>query len=197
MRKVKISQYAKENNITYRTVWNMVKSGKLKSERLPSGTILVVKGFDEKDNTNAVRAVLYARVSSSENKSNLDTQMDRLRQFSYAKGWIIVKEVKEVGSGLNDKRKKLQSVLEKDDYDYIVVEHKDRFARFGVSYISQLLEKQNKKLFVINEKPDNSKEDLMQDFVSIITSFTARLYGLRRSKRKTEAIIKEIQESEE
>jgi len=51
---------------------------------------------------------------------------------------------------------------------------------------------QGRELEIVN-KQDNDRDDLMQDFVSIITSFTARLYGLRRSKRKTEQIIKELE----
>ena len=74
-----------------------------------------------------------------------------------------------------------------------MVEHKDRLARFGTNYISLLLKKQGKTLEIINHVAEET-EDLMQDFVAIITSFTARLYGLRRSKRKTEVIIKHLQE---
>ncbi|XEY28930.1 hypothetical protein UABHE_004535 [Candidatus Uabimicrobium helgolandensis] len=74
-----------------------------------------------------------------------------------------------------------------------MVEHKDRLARFGLNCIEILLAKENKKIEVIN-KTSGDKEDLMQDFVSIITSFCARLYGLRRNKRRTEKIIKELEE---
>ncbi len=73
----------------------------------------------------------------------------------------------------------------------IVVEHKDRLTRFGFNYIKILLDKSGKTVEVVNEAEDG-KQDLMQDFVSIITSFCARLYGLRRSKRKTEQLIKEL-----
>jgi putative resolvase len=117
--------------------------------------------------------------------------MERLKSYAYAKGYTVVKEVREVGSGLNDKRQKLEKVLLSDDWSIIIVEHKDRFSRFGFNYISLLLEKLGKKVEVINEA-ESEREDLMSDFVSIITSFTARLYGQRRSKRKTEKIIEEL-----
>lgn len=193
MRK-KISTFAKENDLSYHTVWHMVNRGELNSVRLPTGTILIE---DSKEEYKDSGVILYARVSSSENKNNLETQMDRLRNYAYAKGYTIKKEIKEIGSGLNDKRKQLESVLKKDDWNKIVVEHKDRLARFGVNYINILLEKNGKQLEIINGKEENTKEDLMEDFVSIITSFTARLYGLRRSKRKTEKIIKEINNENE
>lgn len=78
----------------------------------------------------------------------------------------------------------------------IVVEHSDRLIRFGMNYISKLLETQGRKIEVINAQ-ESDRDDLMQDFVSIITSFTARLYGLRRSKRRTERIIKEIEKEKD
>ncbi|MFA5759904.1 MAG: IS607 family transposase [Clostridia bacterium] len=188
--KKKISTYAKEHNISYRTVWNMVKSNKLAYEKLPTGTILILDS-ENKSNSD-IRVSLYARVSSSENKVNLDKQLERLENFAIAKGWKIVHSVKEVGSGLNDKRIQLEKLLSKRDYDIILVEHKDRFSRFGVNYIENLLNQTNRKLYIINDRQDNTPEDLMQDFVSIVTSFTARLYGLRRSKRKTEKLIEEL-----
>ena len=77
----------------------------------------------------------------------------------------------------------------------IVVEHKDRLTRFGFNYIEQLLAMQGRQIEVINQA-ENGKEDLVQDFVSIVTSFCARLYGQRRSKRKTERIIAELQNGE-
>jgi predicted site-specific integrase-resolvase len=73
----------------------------------------------------------------------------------------------------------------------IVVEHKDRLTRFGYNYLEQLLKVQDRRIEVINLAEDG-KEDLIQDFVSIVTSFCARLYGQRRSKRKTERLIAEL-----
>jgi putative resolvase len=122
----------------------------------------------------------------------LEGQLTRLRDFATAKGYTILKEVKEVGSGLNDKRPLLEKILQNDEWHILVAEHKDRIARFGLSYMVLLLEKQGKKIEIINNVLED-KADLIQDFVSIITSFTARLYGLRRSKRKTEQIIKDLQ----
>ena len=185
---MKLSQYAKKNSISYLTAYRHWKQGLIKGKQLGSGTIVVTEE-DEIKPTDQNRAVVYARVSSSENKSNLETQCERLKNFASAKGYKIVKEEKEVGSGLNDKRPKLEKLLREDDWDILLVEHS--LARFGINYLSVLLEKQGKKIEIINEV-DNDKEDLMQDFVSIITSYCARLYGLRRSKRKTEKIIEEL-----
>ena len=187
---MKLSKYAKKNDISYITAYRHWKLGYIKGKQLQSGTIVVYNEQEKEYNSN--RAVLYTRVSSSENKSNLISQLERVRSYAIAKGYNIVKEIKEIGSGLNDNRKQLASLLESDNWDILIVEHKDRLARFGINYMSLLLNRLGKKVEIINET-DTAKDDLMQDFISIITSFSARIYGLRRSKRKTEKIIKELE----
>jgi putative resolvase len=190
---MKLSEYAKIRGISYLTAFRHWKKGYIVGEQLSSGTIIVHdQGSRLPIQPSVCYAVLYARVSSSENRTNLDGQLSRLRDYATAKGYTIVKEVKEVGSGLNDKRPLLEKILQKDDWHILIAEHKDRIARFGLSYMVLLLSKQGKKIEIINNVLDD-KNDLIEDFVSIITSFTARLYGLRRSRRKTEQIIKDLQ----
>ncbi|WP_442867098.1 IS607 family transposase [Anabaena sp. CS-542/02] len=108
----------------------MWKRGELNAKQLPTGTVIVNL---ESSNTKGV--VIYARVSSSENKSNLDTQAQRLESYCIAKGYTIVRIVKEVGSGVNDNRHKLINLLNKDDYSLIVCEHKDRLCSVGFNYL--------------------------------------------------------------
>ena len=186
---MKLSEYAKKTGISYQTAWRMWKRGQLNAYQLPTGTI-VVKIEDEPYSIDLI-ACIYARVSSAENKKNLDAQAERLTNYAIARGYRIYKVVKEVGSGLNDNRKQLAKILVDDNYQILIVEHKDRLARFGTNYLSLLLEKTGKKLEIVN-LADNSKDELMQDLIAIITSFCARLYGLRRSKRKTEKIIEQL-----
>lgn len=181
---MKLSDYAKKQGISYQTAWRMWKRGELNAKQLPSGTIIVDINSELKDKG----VLIYARVSSAENKTNLDSQAERVEKYCIARGYRIVAIVKEVGSGVNDSRKKLTDSLCRDDYNLIVCEHKDRLTRFGFNYIKILLNKMGKDVEVINEAREE-KEDLMQDFISIITSFCARIYGLRRQKQKTECII--------
>ena len=188
----KISQYAKKNNVCYRTVWNWVKSGQLRYERNDKNGIIIIEDEDKSIN-DAVG--IYARVSSSENKDNLIRQRERLESYCAAKGYKVLRVVEEVGSGLNDNRKKLESLLLDESIKKIVVEHSDRFSRFGMNYISKLMKLQGREIEIINEQ-SNDRDDLMQDFVSIITSFCARLYGLRRNRRRTEKIIEELSKEE-
>lgn len=182
---MKLSQYAKKLGITYRSAWSMFNSGMIPGAyQLPTGTVIVP---NEPTNKGEFIAV-YARVSSSENKSNLISQSKRIQDFCSAKGWVISRIEEECASGMNDSRPKLMKLLKDERVTKIVVEHKDRLTRFGFNYIKELW---SGELIVINECHDD-KSDLMQDFVSVITSFTARLYGQRRSKRNTEKLIKEL-----
>ena len=188
---IKLSDYAKRFGITYRTAWNRYKRGQFPDAIIDETNhiCLPIKHFiTEEDKPVAV----YARVSSSENKDNLDRQAERLVNYCMARGYKISKIVKEVGSGLNDERPKLAGLLKDRNIKVIVVEHKDRFSRFGLNYIQTLLNMDDRRIEIVNESIDD-KEDLMQDFVSIVTSFCARLYGLRRNRRRTEKLIQELQ----
>src|SRR6185437_2872546 len=129
------------------------------------------------------KVAVYARVSSAENRKNLDGQAERVSAFCVARGWQVAKVVRECGSGVNDQRPQFLALLADTSLSHIVVEHKDRCSRFGVAYIQTLLKTQGRELVIVNEA-DNGQDDLMQDFVAIITSFTARLYGRRRASRK-------------
>ena len=188
--KYKISEYAKLNHVQYRTVWNWINKGKVKIERTKTGRVLIVVDEPVKDQTVAV----YARISSSENKDNLERQAQRLIDYANAKGYKVEKVVKEIGSGLNDNRPKLQSLLADKSINLILVEHKDRLTRFGFNYIQTLLANSNRTVEVVNNL-ESPKEDLIADFTGVITSFCAKIYGQRRSKRKTEKLIKELEQS--
>jgi putative resolvase len=160
---MKLSNFAKLKGISYKTAWRMWQRGELNAQQLPSGTIIVNL---EKNINKGV--VIYTRVSSSENKSNLNSQAERLESYCTAKGYQIVRVIKEVGSGVNDNRRKLTELLNKDDYSIIVVEHKDRLTRVGFNYLKVLLNQTGRDIEVVNLATEGV-DDLMHDFVSIIT----------------------------
>lgn len=193
---MKLSAYARSLGVSYRTAWRWFKAGKVAGFQADTGTIIVTEPIVETVPATAnQKAVIYTRVSAAENKDNLEGQAKRLMDYCAAKGYQVAAVVKEIGSGVNDTRPKLLKLLTDPTVGQIVVEHKDRLTRFGFNYIEQLLAMQGRKIEVIN-LAENGKEDLIQDFVSIVTSFCARLYGQRRSKRKTERIIAELQNEE-
>lgn len=103
------------------------------------GTIYVLDQDINVPIGSQIRAILYARVSSTTNKASLDGQLTRMRQFAAAKGYTVVDERKEIASGLNENRKQLLPLLSRQDYDVLIVEHKDRLSRFGSTYIEQAL----------------------------------------------------------
>lgn len=186
---MKLSTYARQLGISYQTVWRLFKDGKLDAYQLPTGTVIVRENKAAAVMTNSV--AVYCRVSSSENKKNLETQKIRLLDYCAAKGYKVSKVITEVGSGINDTRKQWTALLQDKTIKLIVVEHKDRFTRFGFNAYRVLLQNESRDIEVVNEALDG-KEDLLQDLVSIITSFCARIYGQRRCKRKTEKIIQEL-----
>lgn len=191
---MKLSDYAKELGISYTTAWRWWKAGKLPHPARQTESGLVIVDYvaqSSKPELKTNRVAIYSRVSSSENKDNLERQAQRLTEYATAKGYQIVKVVKEVGSGLNDNRRQLEQLLVRDDYNILLVEHKDRLARFGTHYLDVLLSRLGIKLEIVN-LADNGRDELMQDLIAIVTSFAARLYGQRRAKRKTEKIINEL-----
>lgn len=189
---MKLSVYAHQVGISYRTAWRWFKAGRLPGYQVDTGTIIVTQSMPKTvQEMPDAKVAIYARVSATENKGNLEAQAKRLTEYCAAKGYRVAQVVKEIGSGVNDTRPKLLKLLTDPSITLIVVEHKDRLTRFGFNYIEKLLAMQGRKIEVINVA-ENGKEDLIQDFVSIVTSFCARLYGQRRSKRKTERIIAEL-----
>jgi putative resolvase len=193
---MKLSSYAKKLGIHYNTAYRMFKRGQIAGYQLPTGTVIIAEPVEQTGARSAKQQVVavYARVSSSENKKNLDTQAERLISWCNAQGWGVSKVVKECGSGINDQRPKFLALLANREMSKIVVEHKDRASRFGVTYIQTLLAMQDRELVIVNTA-DTEESDLMGDFVAIITSFAARLYGRRRAKRQTQQVLAALQQN--
>ena len=132
---------------------------------------------------------MYARVSSHDQKSgsNLDGQVARCVAFANGRGLSVSETVTEVGSGMNGHRKKLLRLLGDSTVEHIVVEHRDRLMRFGAEYVEAALAGRGGKLLVVDES--ELKDDLVQDMISVLTSFCARLYGRRSAKHRAEKAI--------
>lgn len=196
---MKLSDYARKMGISYYTARRWFHAGQISGYQAPSGTIIITEGSptEAQPVVNLPQQVaVYGRVSAAENKANLESQIQRLLDYCAARGYQVTHIVKEIGSGVNDSRPKLLKLLTNPAVNLIVVEHKDRLTRFGFTYIEQLLTMQGRRIEVINQA-ENGKDDLIQDFASIVTSFCTRLYGQRRCKRKTERIIAELRSNEE
>jgi predicted site-specific integrase-resolvase len=189
---MKLADYARQMGVRYETAWRWFRDGKIQGRRIGPHTIIITEGQEEPVARVSKRVAIYARVSSAENKSNLDTQAERLVAYCTARGYQVAKVVKEIGSGVNDARPKLLVLLEDQSIGLIVIEHKDRITRFGFRYLDTLLAGQGRAIEVVNQA-ENGTEDLLADLSAIIYSFCARLYGQRRAKRKTEVIVRELE----
>jgi putative resolvase len=178
---MKLSTYAKQVGVTYKTAWQWWKAGQLDAYQLPTGTIIV------REPVAPVHGVaLYARVSSADQNDDADRQMQRLREYAVARGYQVVAEVTEIASGLNDERPKLKKLLTDRRVGTLLVEHRDRLTRFGYGYIATLLEQQGRRVEAVF--PTETGDGLVDDYVAVITSMAARIYGRRNSKRRAAQI---------
>jgi predicted site-specific integrase-resolvase len=181
---VKLVDWARSQGISYRTAWRWVKEDTMPVpwRQLPTGMILV----DVDKSSTWVSVALYARVSSHNERTDLDRQLARLSTYAAGQKLHVVEAVAEVGSGLNGKRRKLLRILADPKIAAVVVEHRDRFARFGSEYLEAALAASGRRLIVMDAGEMN--DDLVQDMIAILTSFCARLYGRRGARNRARSI---------
>ncbi len=180
---MRLSVYAKKMGVTYKTAFRWWKAGKLDAYQMDTGTIIV---REPATSAEQLQVALYARVSSAGQKEDLERQMQRLKDYAASKGYQVTKMVSELASGLNDRRPKLMKLLTDASVGIVVIEHRDRLTRFGFNYIEQLMQMQGRRLEVIF--PSDADNDLVDDFIAVITSMASRISGRRTSKRRAEKI---------
>lgn len=145
-----------------------------------------VETTQAKENT----CIVYARVSSNKQRENgnLTRQKERLVDHSVKHGYHIADIIEETASGLNENRRglnKLFDIAEQGEFSILVIEFKDRLTRFGYKYLERYLANFGVRIEVVEKrKVKQPQEELAEDLVAIITSFSARLYGLRSQKFK-------------
>jgi predicted site-specific integrase-resolvase len=188
---MKLSAYAKKYGITYRTAFRWWHNGQIKGFQKPSGTIIVTEEEEAPlAKQGRTPVAMYARVSSLKQQTDLDRQVARLQDYCAARGYQVGRIVKEIGSGVNDHRRKFLALLADPNADLIVVEHKDRATRFGFRSLEVLLAQAGRSIEVAN-LAEHDREDLLHDLSSIVYSLCARLSGQRRAKRKAAQLVQE------
>lgn len=181
---MKLSAYAKREGIGYRAAWERFRTGRIAGAYLDdSGHVVVPEPGAEL----LPIAAVYARVSSHPQKDDLDRQAQRLVGYANARGMQVVAVVKEVASGVSDARPKLTKLLADPSWGTLIVEHKDRLSRVGFQWFVVLLAGQGRRVDVANPAQDDTS-DLMADFMAIVYSFAARMYGLRSARRRTDNV---------
>ena len=200
----KPKDFAELLGVSVKTLQRWDRDGILKANRTPTNRryytydqYLQFKGIQTE---NDIRdTVIYARVSTRNQKDDLQNQVEFLKQFCNAKGIIVNQCIEDFGSGLNYNRKKWNKLLDEvmeNKIKTIVISNKDRFVRFGYDWFEKFCEKFNTKIIIVNNETLSPNEELVQDIISILHVFSCRLYGLRKYKnqiKEDEEIAKELQ----
>lgn len=187
--KIRLTEWAIQQGISYITAYRWAKGGKIPGLYSTPTNRLFVEVETIKDDSEVV---LYAYVSSHNQKRDLKRQMGRLRTFASSNGLVIDHEITEIGSGLNGKRKKLVKLLQNAHVGTIIVEHRDKLARFDMEYIEAALSSQNRRILVVSKGEHHL--DLTQDFVDVITSLCARIYGRQGARNRARRALKAASE---
>ena len=185
-----MKEWAAATGISYATARRRYESGTLPVPTYRLGRLIMVgEPVTGAATTAAGQTVVYARVSSADQKSDLDRQVARVAVWATGQRLPVDRVVTEVGSALNGRRKKFLALLRDPAVSTIVVEHRDRFVRFGAEYVEAALAAQGRRLLVVD--PAEVDDDLVRDVTEILTSLCARLYGRRvaanRARRAVEA----------
>ena len=154
----------------------------LQIEQLPNRRYYVVVPAE-----NDGRCVVYARVSSGDQKEDLDRQVGRVVEWATQRGYRPDEVVKEIGSGLNGNRRWLRRVIADPTVKVIVAEHRERLCRFGFEYLEAALAGRGARIVVMDQ--DEVEDDLVRDVTEVMTSLCARLYGRRSAKRRAERAL--------
>ena len=188
------SEFAKIIGVSRSTVISWIKSGRIVAYsvhgkwRIPYSEVeRVLRGVQR-----VRRVAIYARVSSNTQRNDLERQVDALKLWvskNFPNAEYVV--VTDVTSGLNEDRRGLRKLIEmakRREIQAVVVAYRDRLTRFGFEYLKTLFNILGVDVYVaFQEEPKNYVQELVEDFVEIVTSFASRIYG-KRSKRYKEVV---------
>lgn len=187
-----LKEWANIRNISYATALNWYRAGILPVPAEKIGGLILVNADENglplsTPTPNEGRSIVYARVSSADQREDLDRQVARVTEWMTNQGWAVDGVVTEVGSALNGHRRKFQRLLADPSVTRIVVEHRDRFARFGTEYIHAALAASDRELVVVDEAEVD--DDLVRDMTELLTSMCARLYGRRAAQNRAQRAL--------
>ncbi|MEU7836364.1 MULTISPECIES: IS607 family transposase [unclassified Nonomuraea] len=194
---MKLSEWARRNGVHYQTAWQWARDGKMPVPvvKTATGRYMVL------DRTAEVtgRTVAYCRVSGTDQLAELDRQAVRVVRAATAMGLTVTEVVGEVGSGMDGDRPKLARLLRDASVGVIVVERRDRLARFGLEQLSAALEATGRRIVVTDETEAGESgavpgarvdDELLRDMAEVLTSLCARLYGRRSAARRARAALR-------
>lgn len=191
-RLISINEASKYLGVSISTLRRWDETGVLVAERTPNGHRrydINKINLNRQNSTNSKerKTIAYARVSSHDQKDDLERQIQVLELYCAKQGWTF-EIINDLGSGMNYHKKGLKQLLDgilNNEIGRLVLTHKDRLLRFGAELIFALCERKNVEIVIINQGENLSfEEELAQDVLEIITVFSARLYGSRSKKNK-------------
>ncbi len=182
-----MKQWAEREGVHHVTAYRWFREGTLPVPARRVGRLILVEP-EAVERPTGLTAV-YARVSSADQKADLDRQVARVTAWATGQNLPVGKVVTEVGSALNGHRRRFLALLRDPDVATIVVEHRDRFARFGAEYVEAALAAQGRRLLVVD--PAEGDDDLVRDITEILTSMCARLYGRRAGANRARRAVAE------
>ncbi|MBW4570325.1 MAG: IS607 family transposase [Tolypothrix carrinoi HA7290-LM1] len=192
-------EFAKKLNITVKTLQRWDNSGKLPAKRTLSNyryytddDLRIAKGLKPIESKKKI--VVYCRVSSNNQKPELINQIVAMEQFCLAQGLPIDELVREIGGGLNFKRKKFLTVvfaILRGEVKTLIVAHKDRLCRFAFDLIEEIASINGCQIIVANQESLSPQQELVEDLMAIIHCFSCRLYGLRSYSSELKTKLKE------
>ena len=187
-----LSEWASVQGVHPQTAYRWFRQGTLPIPARKIGRLILV-GDLETSPSQLGSTVIYARVSSTDQRVDLVSQVSRVSVWATAQGHSIDRVVTEVGSGLNGKRRKFLALLADPSVTTIVVEHRDHFARFGSQYVAASLQANGRRLVVVDDTEVD--DDLVRDMTEVLTSFCARHYGRRAAAHRAAKALAATQES--
>lgn len=190
--RVNLTEWARAQGISPHTAYRWFRNGTLPvpAQRVGPRTILV--NVEANTTAEAVGGLgLYARVSSHDQKSDLERQVARLSAWAVKAGHRIVRVEAEIGSGMNGSRSKARRLLADPDVTTVVVEHKDRLGRMNVELVEATLSAHGRRLVVLDD--GEVEDDLVRDMVEVLTSFCARRYGRRSARNRAQKALEAAQ----
>jgi len=183
----------KRLGISFITLKRWIYSGKIRAVKTPTGRWMIPESEIEKiisgkEGAREARAIIYTRASSSDQKKDLERQIQYLTQYCSAKGYRVIDILTDIASGLKTNRRgllKLFNYVVNKQVDVVVVTYRDRLTRFGFEYLEYFFKQYGVRIEIVyGEEPKDAYQELVEDLLAIITSFAGKLYGMRSHRKK-------------
>lgn len=191
MKIFKVAEASKYLGVSINTLKNLSNDNKISSFKTAGGHRRFRQ--DDLDDYMGIKkeqqeklTVIYARCSTLKQKENLDRQKDRLMKYAEKKDYKYI-VIDEIASGINEKRKGLHRLIKlsfEGKVERVLIEYKDRLARFGYEYIETIFKNLDIKIEIVETKEKKYEEELAEDIMKILTCYSARYYGARGGRKK-------------